>query len=257
MKIFPYNILLYVGFISATPSVCNADMLTFFGEDMGLGANTALASTPNSDGARSQFISRLTGFDLEDFEGFNDGDSAPQGIDFATVGNAVIDGDGKVQSVPSGTNGSGLYPISGDNYWKADTNLTIDFANPISAFGFYGIDASDFDGKLTIRFVSGASTIVNVNNSMSAPEGSALFYGFINTEDAFSRIEFGTTNAHDNDYFAIDDLHVAALNQVAQSFNSLPPKIVAAPDNSSALALFGMGLLGCLGLARKARPAVR
>ena len=55
--------------------------MTFFGEDEGLGDhNGQLTSHPNSDAARADFFSYLTGVGTEDFEtGFSHGQSVAAG----------------------------------------------------------------------------------------------------------------------------------------------------------------------------------
>ena len=102
--------------LCATTSV--AAPTTFFGEDLGLGEGIRLPSHPNSDAARDAFFTQLTGVGVEDLESFADGTPAPITVDFGASGSATLEGGGYINEVPTGTNGFGRYPISGDNYWE-------------------------------------------------------------------------------------------------------------------------------------------
>jgi hypothetical protein len=140
----------------------------FFGEDLGLGENTRLASWGNATAAEADFLSHLSGVGTEDFEGFTDGATAPLSIDFAAAGNATIYGSGEIEAVPSGTNGFGRYPTSGDNYWEADQTFYIEFTQPIAAFGFYGTDIGDFNGQIVVELVNGGNRTYTLFSFMAS-----------------------------------------------------------------------------------------
>ena len=88
----------------------------FFGEDLGLGEDTRLPNTPNADAARKNFLSNLVrvGVATETFESFAPGTTLPLAIIFPGAGTVTLQGNGTINNAPTGTNGIGGYPISGD-----------------------------------------------------------------------------------------------------------------------------------------------
>ena len=216
----------------------------YFGEDLGLGESTRLASWPNAAAAEAEFLSRLSGVGTEDFEGFADGTTAPLSIDFGAAGNATIYGDGEVDEVPSGTNGAGRYPISGDKYWEATQTFYIEFSQPIAAFGFYATDIGDFSGQVVVELVNGGNRTYTIPNTINGSGGSVLFYGIIEDDPGlqFTRVNFGNTAAG-TDYFGFDDFTIGTLEQVG------PPPVggTAYPTNKLLLVLPWIGLAAITG----------
>jgi len=206
---------------------------TFFGEDLGQGEYTRLSTWPNALAAETAFLSNLVGVGTEDFESF----TAPT-ADFGAAGIATIGGTGSVSYIPSGTNGVGRFPISGDNYWETGGTFYIDFSTAISAFGFYGIDIGDFNGQVELTYENGTSNTVNIGNSTNIAGGSVLYFGFYDTENLFTKITFGNT-AGGVDYFGFDDFTIGTREQV-----------VPTPEPATML-LLGFGLLGLVGLRRR------
>ena len=216
----------------------------YFGEDLGLGENTRLASWPNATAAEAEFLSHLSGVGTEDFESFTDGATAPLSIDFGATGNATIYGSGEIEAVPSGTNGFGRYPTSGDNYWEVDQTFYIEFTQPIAAFGFYGTDIGDFNGQIVVELVNGGNRTYTIPNTVNGPGGSVLFYGIIEDDPAlqFTRVNFGNTAAG-TDVFAFDDFTIGTLEQVG------PPSVggTAYLSNKLLLVLPRIGLAAIVG----------
>lgn len=208
----------------ATPTV-------YFGEDLGLGESTPLASHANADAARAAFLAQLIGVGTETFESFAPGTGGPLVADFGAAGTATLGGSGNVASVtPGTTNGLGRYAISGSQFWEASSGgFTLSFSNPIVAFGFYGIDIGDFNGQITLTLANGTSEDFVVNNTIGAPGGSVLYWAIINTEHAFTSITFGNT-APGSDVFAFDDFTIGTVQQIRQ-----------VPEPAS-LGLLGLGL---------------
>jgi hypothetical protein len=217
----------------------SAAPLTFFGEDLGQGETVRLAATPNADAARNAFFANLVGVGTETFEGFTAGTGAPLAVSFGAAGTATLGGSGSVASVPTGTNGVGRYPISGDQYWETGQNFTITFSNPVAAFGFYGIDIGDFGGQVTLTLAGGGAQTINVPNTVNGAGGGVLYFGIIETL-TFTAITFGNTAAG-TDFFGFDDFSIGSLEQVK----------IPAP---AALGLFGIALAG-LGMAMRRRAA--
>lgn len=213
----------------------------FFGETAGLGESTPLTSWTNASNARASFLSNLTGVGTETFEAPDqtDGQAAPLMLTFPGAGTATLLGGGNIDAVIAGsTNGVGRYGTSGTQFWEADsTSFSINFANPIAAFGFYGVDIGDFNGQVTLAMDNGNS--YTINNTLNGPGGSVLFWGIIDTENPFTKITFGNTNAG-TDYFAFDDMTIGAKAQVCGTPGG-PPCPAPEPEM---LSLFGLALLG-------------
>ena len=207
-----FLIAMLVGVSAAAPT-------TFFGEDAGLGESTRLTTHPNADAARDDFLAHLTNAGVEDLESFVAGTGAPLNIDFGTAGTATLEGTGSIQSVPTGTNGYGRYPISGDKYWEVQGDFEIEFTTPQVAFGFYGIDVGDFNGQLTIEYTSGETETVTIPHTTSAAGGAVIYYGFIDLSNPFTSVTFGNTGSG-TDVFAFDDFTIGTREQIIE--NEIP-----------------------------------
>ncbi|RYD32138.1 MAG: VPDSG-CTERM sorting domain-containing protein [Verrucomicrobiaceae bacterium] len=219
----------------------HAVVVQYFGEDLGLGENTRLPAHPNADTARDGFLSNLVGVGTEDFEGFAAGSSGPFLSTFSGAATATLAGSGTVSSQPSGTNGVGRYPISGDQFYETgSSDFNITFSDPVAAFGFYAVDVGDFNGQVTLTLAGGGTTLLTVPNSTSVSGGGVLYFGYIDTENPFVSVSFGNT-ASGSDFFAFDDLTVGSVEQVQPT---------PVPDGSSTLALGGLSLLGLAGMRR-------
>ncbi|MCG8614058.1 MAG: PEP-CTERM sorting domain-containing protein [Pseudomonadales bacterium] len=138
--------------------------------------------------------------------------------------------------------GNGRFPTSGDQYYHTSSaGFEIEFSTGISAFGFYGTDIGDFNGQLTATTAGGAVEVFNIAHTQNAPNGSLLFWGFIDKETSYTTLTFSNTGSS-NDIFGFDDLIIGDIGQ-----------IVAVPEPAG-LALLGAGLLG-FGLSRKRKSA--
>lgn len=214
---------------------------TFFGEDLGLGEITRLPTRPNADAARDAFLGQLSGFDTEEFEGFSVGAVLPLYPSFSGVGVAELTGQGVIRNVPTGTDGSGRYPISGDQYLRTSSSaFSIEFPVPIMAFGFYGIDLGDFNGQISVEISSNTTTQLTIPHTVNSPGGSVVYFGIIDTANPFTTVSFFNSGAQ-ADIFAFDDLTVGSLAQV----NEMP--------EPGTLGLLATGLLGLLGYGRRRR----
>ena len=233
--------LVAFGFGMAGPA--QALSVTYFGEDSGLGENTPLSSWANAAQAEADFLANLVGVGTENFESFADGTAAPLLLTFPGAGTVTLQGDGEVNEVPSGnTNGKGRYATSGTHYWEtgANFNFSIFFSNPVAAFGFYGIDAGDFQGQLTLDLVSGGTQTLNIPHTVSAPGGSVIYLGVIENDPTlqFTSVSFGNIGSS-VDNFGFDDMTIGSLEQVQP-----------VPEPSTIL-LVGTGLIGIIGFGRK------
>lgn len=194
----------------------------FFGEDLHNNAFTRIPATPNASAASTSFLANLVGVGTETFEGFANGTPAPLVLSFPGAGSATLaGGNGVINTVASGTNGAGRYPISGTNYWEVRAGgagtFSITFGAAVAAFGFWGVDIGDFGGSLQLLLADGSSTNLIVPNTQGAggsTDGSVLFYGFIGDSAAeqFTGITFNLANM--SDVFAFDDMTIGSIEQV-------------------------------------------
>ena len=207
---------------------------TFFGEDTGLGDGNGRVAHPNSDTAANNFLSQLVGVGTETFESFANGTTTPFSSTFMGAGTATFTGTGQIANVPSGDNGNGRYPISGNQYFDTDTDFTITFSTEIAAFGFYGTDLGDFGGQttLTLTHLAGPPTMLTVPNIINAPGGGVLFFGLIDTANPFTSVTFGDT-APGVDVFGFDNMTIGTVQQVHPT-----------PDSGSTLSLLGLAMVG-------------
>ena len=226
--------------VAAIAAPAAADITTYFGEDLGLGEHTRLPAWPNAAASRSSFDAMLTeGVSTEDFESFASGTGLPLALTFsgsfgditATITKTGGTYNPYVENVPSGTNGYGRYPTSGDQYLETSNAMRIDFDTAVAAFGFYGVDIGDFSGQVTVTTINGGTNTYNVGNTVNGPGGSVLFWGVIDTDNLFTAIEFGNTAAG-ADFFGFDDMTVGDLQQ-----------IIPAPG-ALLLGVLGLGMVG-------------
>lgn len=200
-------------FLALSTTIAAAVPVTFFGEDAGQGEAIRLPSHPNADAARTAFLAMLINPGVENLESFANGQAAPLAANFGAAGTATLNGNGEIANVPTGTNGVGRYPISGNQYWEATDSFSIDFTQPQVAFGFYGIDIGDFNGQVTILYENGVSQTLTIPNIRNGPGGSVLYFGFIDAANPFIKVTFGNTEAG-TDYFGFDDFTIGTIEQV-------------------------------------------
>ncbi len=215
---------------------------TFFGEDQN--ANGAFVPGGNSQTARNQFLSHLTGVGNEDFESFASGAAPPLNLTFpGSTGSiaATITGDGGILTNSTGC--CGRFATSGQAYYEVSGRFVLDFSKPIAAFGFYATDVGDFNGQLTLTLSDGTTVNLTVPNTTNGNNGSLLFWGFIDPTESYTKVTFGNT-APGVDYFGFDDMVIGDQQQV---------HMVPEPAE---LLLFGAGLaLLALQLRRRRQSA--
>ncbi|MEC7256754.1 MAG: VPLPA-CTERM sorting domain-containing protein [Pseudomonadota bacterium] len=198
---------------------------TFFGENLSPGGST----TGSPATARAAFLATLSGgVGTETF----DTPATPVG-----TANPPLSFPGSTGSITATLNGSGSvtdfggsagrFATSGRNWYETGSggDFSISFSTGISAFGFYGTDIGDINNGLTLRMtkVSDGTTInLAVGNTIGANNGSLLFFGFVDTDEAYSSIEF--INAPGGgDVFGFDDMTVGDVTQIVNPPNGEVP----------------------------------
>lgn len=194
---------------------------TYFGEDLGLGEATPLPAHPNADAARAAFFAELLSIGTETLESFPEYTYAPLSVVFMDPSGpvtATLTGDGYVAHVPVGqTNGVGRYAISGTKYWETSDVFAITFDQPVSVFGFYGVDVGDFDGQLTLTLTDGSTLTLTVPNTVGSPGGTIIYFGFIDKDNEYTSVTFGNTQPG-WDYFGFDDFTVGTQAAIVPGY---------------------------------------
>jgi len=209
-----------------------ASITQYFGEDKF--ANFSVSPVPEA--SRNSFLAALTDLKTEDFEGFKAGDVAPLALRFGgpswtTVATIVKGSNGNVSD--DTVYGRFNTTPGGSLWWDTSSPVNIEFATPVSAFGFYATDLGDFGAKLTVTLAnSSGSKSFDVPNTTGGAEGSLLFWGFIDTSAKYQSISFASGGGLKPDFFGLDDLVIGSVPEPASP------------------ALFGLGLAG-LAVARR------
>jgi hypothetical protein len=223
--------------LSLVTTAATAAPIIFFGEDPGLGDGTVLASTPNADAAHASFLTGLIHPGVETFESIAASPEGPYALNFANGITANLS-LGTVEVLPDGTaNLIGAYGITGDpdrDEHHVETAggpfMVLTFSQPVSAFGFFGIDIGDDGGQLSVTTGGGLNQLFNVGHTVGGTGGGVFFWGIIDPLQTFTSIEFGNTDLLE--IYAFDDFTVEALVQVLEP---------------ATLGLFGVGLAVAVG----------
>jgi hypothetical protein len=253
-KLSPIFVLIFL-----VLSVFSFETQAFEDQFVGIDLNytgSPLTSIPNSDAAYADFISYLKEYQVGDFSSFPSGaiTSAGVTINFTTGGLATL--KGKAWIAPgSGSSWETTNPYTAPIFstrWYSPTGLprfllvesqggsfTIEFTEPITAFGFY---ATDFDtpSESILQFYNESDVKVlefflrkdyKFGDQENAP-GSVVFFGMIDTERPFRRLTFygqGEANllAFDSFFFATEEQATTPLPNdppVADSTSITVPK---------------------------------
>ena len=220
-----------------------ASLQTYFGQDKPTSAPyTAVPPGGNAATARAAFDGgiRLETVGLESFEtpaAQNDANKrssltvAFQGSGTSQTTRTTVDGTftglEDVNGVPlkqytirnDGKNGT--FATHGSQYLGSDKGyIEVNFAVPVSAFGFYGTDFGEGSTKgLKLKMYEVDGSVYTVEyQSVDGRNGGVLFYGFTDQERQYERVDIQSVDANgtdSNEYFGFDSFIIADVNQVA------------------------------------------
>lgn len=234
--------LLVGGACALLPFAAAGAQTVYYGQNDAGTVNSAISN------ASSNFFSALAGnVGTETFESLALGTSSPITLTFPGAGDATLVGNSQVVS----GNNSGAVPYSGSQYLltitgSSGSEFRINFVNPVAAFGFYGSDIGDAGSNLILRYTRQDGSTYDSQvpydyNTQPLANGNLLFYGFIDTANPFTSIQFLSTAS--GDYFGFDNMTIASKGQVVN-----PPGMVPEP---STVALVGAGVLALGAAARR------
>lgn len=120
----------------------------------------------------------------------------------------VSDGLGRYNTTSGGTNylnfmatSDGIFPIT-------PLSLTrFEFSPPISCFGTYLTDLGDFNGSISLKlYASDLTTHTKIlSNGTGESNGFLTFYGFVDTQKTYTKIEF-ICSAPLDEIWGMDDI---------------------------------------------------
>jgi hypothetical protein len=196
----------------------------FRGFDNNTGGGVPMASTPNADAARADFLSALTSPVSNDLEALANG-GGPAVVSFGesltmTATGAQFQVRDTALNAAHGTQGPRfLYVEPGESV----VGLTLVFSSAIQALGFTFTDASDWFNSgqnppqllVTVGDAPGVSLITGLNTN-EIRDGSTGFFGFVadspfTTVTIFRPIGGGDTDAIGFDGFIVPTPGAAAL----------------------------------------------
>lgn len=223
-----------ISFLITGAIPASAAPILYFGEN--LTPNGTVSGSPLT--ARNNFVGSLTsGVSTENFE--TGGLSLTFPGSTGNIGATLSGGNASVSNVAD----LGRFATSGTRFVETESGsgFTIDFTDPISAFGFYGTDIGDFGNQLTLVLENGGTVELAFDHTVGSDgstDGALAFFGFIDEDDAYTKIIF-ENQPLDTDVFGFDDMIIGDVGQIG---TIIPPTTVVPVPASLVMlltALFG------------------
>jgi hypothetical protein len=231
-----------------------------------------VAESPNSQSAYNQFIADTnTGtVSTEGFELFSTSSTTGQNINGLSTSISNVNATfsyirksdnsaltTKVQKADTtyglfgGVNGNGTYPTDGTQGLSINSanKLSIAFASPLRAFGYFGTDLGDNSNVLTMIFTLNGAPVdsVIVPTFTGGQNSSKFFFGYIGDTPStvFDKVEFSSslTSTTNTDAIGIDQIRVATAAQVTGTTIFVNPTSVPEPSSMLGTLLVGGSIL--------------
>lgn len=217
-------------------NTANAATFTGYDENTGTTPLTSLTS-PNSQAAFNNFSAQLNGVGIttESFETTPVGTAINGLVKTISGTNATFSYIDKGTGLPvstttttsvqqaagNGFTNAGTYPtdgVRGISINSANT-LSINFSNPLAAFGYFGTDLGDGGNVLTMNFFNGANQVNStpIVTGANSANSSEYFFGFIanNSAQYFDKVVFSSSINGGGDAIGIDQIKIGTPAQLA------------------------------------------
>jgi hypothetical protein len=227
-----------------------------------------ITESPNSLAAYAQFIANTNvgSVSTEGFEsyptstqihglaptisGVNTTFSYTRKSNSSTLTNTVSQGDA-TYNLFGGQSGNGTYPTDGTKGLSINSanRLSITFASPIRALGFFGTDLGDNNNVLTMVFTLNGNPVesVVVPTFPGGQNSSKFFFGYVGdtATNVFDKVEFSSSlnNTTPSDAIGIDQLRIATSAQVTGTTIYVDPTSVPEPSSILGTLLVGGSLV--------------
>jgi hypothetical protein len=234
--------------------------------------NQLVNESPNSQDAYDQFIAdtNTVTVSTEGFESFSTSPTTGQNINGLSTSISNVNATfsylrksdnlaltTKVQKADAtyglfgGVNGNGTYPTDGSQGLSINSanRLSIAFASPLRAFGYFGTDLGDNDNVLTMIFTLDGNLVdsVAVPTFIGGQNSSKFFFGYIGdtANTLFNKVEFSSslTSTTNTDAIGIDQIRVATAAQVTGTTIFVNPTAVPEPASILGTLLVGGSIL--------------
>lgn len=183
---------------------------------------------------RAEFLAALVGVGSEGFESLTVGADGPFVLTFpgtsgdvtATLQSVDPEFPNDVEVRADQTGGGEFFgrwntTPGGSKFIQASYDFEIVFSSPVSAFGFYGTDVGDFAAAMQVVLTDTNATteLLTVRAAEGqAPNGSLLFWGFIDSDKQYTKITFQIDQAEvdpgEFDVFGFDDMVIGDAGQI-------------------------------------------
>nr|WP_286186698.1 S8 family serine peptidase [Geitlerinema sp. P-1104] len=187
-----YNVFGQIFELESTVNDFTSSTEIYFAEDLHTeGNNIRMEDYPKTNQARAKFLADLVNLQTVDFEEFEN-HSRPQVLNFGeTAATLSYNGDLMMETLLEGTNG-GMFPTSGKNYLMSrnDTEFTIEFSEPQSAFGMNITDAEGSPFSMTLHREDGTTKniVIPIEADYINFSGSVVFLGVKDAETPFNAV---------------------------------------------------------------------